>query len=289
MFGYGYGFGKQRGGGSETLITPTLPQSANIVRAYSLRRLIDAYKKGVAIISKTQEVGGETQNSYLKTGLIDISGADARIAALYDQMGGGDSKRLIQSTYSLTPAVYLSGALRKGMTWETQSTSTNLQIANPDTTVESAFAGSFTLCCWFYLAANGTKTIFRRAKASAGGGSGNWLIYTGTNSILMQIANSSAVTFGSCAYAGSWSCVVLVIDRVANSYKMYFNGQPHATTSTIPTASAGSDISMTIGGSLAAGVEAINDIALWNIALTDSQVSDAYNAMQPYYIDVAVR
>jgi hypothetical protein len=297
--GLGLGLGSRARGGGASYTDLTLPQQDSIFRAWSTRRLIPAYKDGIGIRSIKPNVSPppdyvEANHKLLPGGLLDISGSAARITAMYDQIAGTDSTSLIQSTYTGTPLIWDGNALKKGADWSDLETGigNTLAMQDYDAALETVMLGSFSLIVWAFCGINGQSILYRRKT----NGSGSYSIRTGvvaSGSIVFRMADETNITVGSdIAWVNKWASFGFIVDRssATPTYRLMFNGATiPGGTGNLPTPSAGGDNSLRIGaGSTTTNAYSVNDLAIWNKALTTAEFMAAHNAMLPYYSNLAV-
>lgn len=295
----GLGLGAHRKVGGEPYVTPTLPEAQSIVRAWSIRRLIPAYKNHTAIkADRTDPLGGDPDDGFLvpfrNDGTILIpNGDDAYAYELHEQHGVSAAK-LINPVFANCPKVLDSNAMKKGLDWSHKASgaNNNLYMAVEDATIETTFLGSFSVIVWAFCDATG-QSIFYRTKSN---GSGTWGIRTSnaeSNRITYRLSGVDNITFTPDAgntYNGKWASFAFTVDRTgAPSYNVYLNGI-NIGTGALDTASAGANNTIRIGSGLTTtNAKAVNDLAIWNVTLSDAQMLSAHNAMAPYYAPPEVR
>lgn len=293
----GLGLGAHRKVGGEIYVTPTLPEADSIIRAWSIRRLIPAYKNNTAIkADRTNPLGGTPDDDFLvpfrNDGTILIpNGDDAYAYELHEQHGVSDA-RLINTVFANCPKVLDANAMKKGLDWSHIAGGGNLYMATEDATIETTFLGSFSVMVWAFSDAD-SQSIFLRRK---NGGSGTWGIRTSsvsTNSIICRLSGDSNVFFVPAAgntYNGKWASFAFTVSRAGTpSYNVYLNGI-NIGMGALATASATNDTTIRIGSGLVYNnAKSVNDLVIWNVALSDAQMLSAHNAMAPYYAPLEVR
>jgi len=291
--GLGLGLSRARGGG-ETYTDIELPLIANIIRAWSTRRLIPDYKDGVAIMAdRTDPIGDIPDDgfpvNFRPDGTILIpAGDDARAYELHEQHGIAESK-LINPVFANCPQVLASNAMKKGLDWSYKETGSgnNLYMNPEDPEIEEVFLGSFSLIVWAFLDRNNQSVFYRRKE----GGSGRWSIrsnYAAVNSLICHLSGESDIIFTPDAgntYRNKWASFGFVINRVPETavYTVYLNGISIGTGN-LPTPAAVGSNTLRIGsGYSVTNAIAVNDLAIWDTALSDEQMKAAHDAMAPYY------
>jgi hypothetical protein len=291
----GMGLGSSRGGG-EKYTDIELPLIENIIRAWSTRRLIPDYKDGIAIMAdRTDPIGGTPDDGFdvkfRPDGTILIpDGADAHAYELHEQHKIAASK-LINPVFANCPQVLASNAMKKGLDWSYKAAYAGnyLYMESEDPVIEDVLRGSFSLIVWAFLD-NNNQSVFYRRKAGAGA-SGRWSIRSSNavvNSIVCHLSGESDIVFTPLAgntYASKWASFGFVVNRTpdGNVYAVYLNGI-RIGTGNLPSPAAGGNNTLRIGsGYTTTNAKAVNDLAIWNTALTDPQMQAAHDAMAPYY------
>lgn len=291
--GLGLGLGAHRKVGGEPYVTPVLPEADSIIRAWSTRRLIPGYKDGIAIMAdRTEPIGDDGFAVYFKPdGTILIpEGADAHAYELHEQHGIAASK-LINPVFANCPQVLASNVMKKGLDWSYKETAwgNNLYMETEDPAIETVFSGSFSLIVWAFLDGY-NQSVFYRRKA---GGSGRWSIRSNSaaaaaNSIVCHLSGESDINFTPAAentYRDKWASFGFVVNRVPEIavYTVYLNGI-NIGTGNLPSPGAAGSNTLRIGsGYSTTNAKAVNDLAIWDTALSDSQMQAAHDAMAPYY------
>ena len=138
-------------GGAPPYVTPSLPQADHIVRAWSMRRLISAYKAGNALLYERTDADltdAETPAPFLKNGRILIpAGNDAFASVLYDQKGNNGThasplSELRQATFTACPMVFDNPSQLNGMGFDGGD---YLAMATADSVLLPTFQGEFTI------------------------------------------------------------------------------------------------------------------------------------------------
>ena len=282
------GLGAHRKVVGDPYVTPTLPEAESIIRAWSTRRLIPAYKNSAAIkTDRTDPLGGDPDDGFLvpfrNDGTILIpNGDDAYAYELHEQHGVAAAK-LINPVFANCPNVLAANSMRKGLLYD--GISDILYGTSVDTAIDTAFyAVSFdephsnygiTMSFWYYPIRfeNNARPIY----------------YNGAGYIMLNQSRNTSHTlrFGeSGAYAtiniplGVWSMVSVELKN--GTQKTYVNGELK-DTDVVAGLSPGSDpISIGSRGLSFANAQ-MNDIIFWKKGLSEPQMLDLYNQTKGYY------
>ena len=288
----GLGLGAHRKVGGEPYITPVLPKADSIVRAWSLRRLIPAYKTGISIRADrpTDPVGAPgIELTFNNQGLLEFpAGANANAYELYDQKGALTSK-FIQETLAAAPRVFESNTLLKGL--KSLSTSdirflamtggSSYSDATLDTTMGS---GELSISLWTTATSSpyAHHMLFNYQHASAGKWAISW--YNGKPHAFCGNTTGTLISANQYHNTG-WVHVVITIKGTTNGAKLYVNTNLEDTKN-VPSKTTGTTVAPSIlaleDGTLGANND-INDIVIWNRELTASEISQVFNATAPYY------
>lgn len=279
--------GMGAGGGAVIYSNPVLPQAANIVRAWSLRRCVPGYKRGNAIDERRTDGGTSTTQVFNKSGVVIMSGADAYAHTLYDQMGN-DASKLVSANFGASPKVFESGAMLKGLMLRLEDTSDLMAMAAPDAALSAALNDNitgYTISLWLKINSSSASqaSIFSRNTQEAGNirishASANNTIYAGVRGNL----SSELITMGN-AVAG-WNHVVVTLkgaDGTANGRKAYLNVST-VVQSAVPTIPAGITAATARIG-ISGGNTEVNDIIVWNRELSAAEVAALFEAQRVYY------
>lgn len=270
-------------GGGAPFTNPAIPAVDNIVRCWSLRRNVPAYKKGAGIRELRASGGSENDVLFGANGLLSISGADAFANVLYDQKGNADSK-LLQGTFTSCPKVFESNVVLKGLSFD----GTDYLIARQDDELlETCFLGNtHTMAVWFNCLQTGSidRTLCGRVSTSAGyqrlavvGGKVRAYINSAANYI------NSENSFND----GNWHLAVVTKSGAVstpNGSKLYVDGVLEGTDEIRAVSSAKGRFA--IGANSAGGnplTGSINDVMVWNVALSLPEIVALYNAQKGYY------
>ena len=256
-----------------------MPQAANLVRCWSLRRCVPAYKLGNAVRTTAGSGGIEADYPFTHDGIISIGGpVEHRVNTLYEQNGGNI---LRQATFANMPIVYdASTGLRKGPDlFGTQV----LQAATTDTVFNTAFVNNatdgFTIALWLRTrTVTATRDIIGLRNATQG-----YLRLFQASAILrMWIQSGTNRTITTALTANVWHHLVLtMIGTGATALTTYYNRD---TVKQYPseTPSVGT-VLLHVGRWVADADSLVNDICVWNRALNAADVATLYNAQAPYY------
>lgn len=285
--GLGLGLGAHRkAGGTVIYNNPVLPKSANIVRAWSLRRLIPDYKNGISIRADrpTVPVGAPgIELAFNNQGLLEFpAGADANAYELYDQKGALASK-FIQETLASAPRVFESNellkGLRSGFLVMTGGNSYSDDIL--DTTMGS---GELSISLWTTATVTpyANHTLFNYQHTS----SGRWAVVWYNGRPRAYCGNTTGTLMSANQYHNTgWVHVVVTIKGTTNGAKLYVNTTLEDTQN-VPSKTTGTTVAPSILA-LADGTTGyanrINDIVIWNKELSAEEVLVLFNSTAPYY------
>ena len=285
-FGLGLGLGLgSRGGGGTAYINPDIPAIDNVVRCWSLRRNIADYALGNALKEIRSEGGSNPDVPFQKNGQISITGAgDAYANLIYSQVGESVPNPT-NSTFNLCPKVYDGSSVLKGLLCNGDY----LVAPSDDAALDTAMAigASFTHSVWL-------KTSYSSASALWACGRLNGTVVMGWNRI--GIANgkfraacrSTAGIDSVDNFAdGAWHHVLYTCagaQGATNGLKLYVDGELQNGID-VPVPGAGNATYVIganpVGGSAWQGE--INDIIIYDIALSPEQIATLYNEQKAYY------
>jgi len=269
-----------------------LPQSANIIRAWSLRRLIPEYANGIAVMADRDDDDpaglpdddGFAVNFQNNGEIIIPAGLDAGAYELHDQRCGSDCK-LTQNIFAKCPEVFSqTEGTRKALRFTKDQF---LQMANIDTILDTALTNiaighSVSLWCRFSTVV-GNAYILNRRSVNAG-----WLRFIRIGTDIRMLHRNSVMTTGtilSGASANTWYHIVLTAKGAngENGLKTYVNAATPITQD-IKTVS-GASVPMSIGEptSTNTGITEINDLVFWNRELSAGDVLSLFNVQSTYY------
>jgi len=281
---FGLGLGNQQQG-TEPYVDLTLPQAANIIRAWGLRRVIPAYANGNALKEIREEGGAETNVQFMNNGNISIAGASAFAAVLYDQKGA-DASKVLQGTFALCPKVhdvtagtYLFPAITAGEFW---------QMAVADAAIETATAGiptnGISISLWVRCSSVAKASYFISRRST---GSGYLGVFRNYATILARIGSPLDTPLLTGMQANVWYHVVITAkgstDEGNNGVNSYINASGKVTQD-IKTVSAGATrFCIGYGLTNTDGTDNINDVILWDRELSGDEVLALFNAQCGYY------
>lgn len=284
------GLGAHRKVGGEPYVTPVLPEADSIIRAWSTRRLIPAYKNNTAIkADRTDPLGGTPDDGFLvpfrNDGTILIpDGDDAYAYELHEQHGASDAK-LINPVFANCPKVLDSNSMKKGLLFD--GSGDTLLGTSVDTEIDAAFNkvtflephsnDGVSLAFWYYPVSllNNTRPIFY--------GSAGYIMLNQSATILHTLRFGSSASYASInIQPGEWSMISVELKN--GTQKTYVNGELK-DTDVVASLSPGSD-PMSIGsykGISGFAATEINDIVFWKEGLSGPQMLDLYNQTRGYY------
>lgn len=288
--GLGLGFGSSVG--DSQAVNPTLPQSANILKAYSLRRLVAAFGNGKAgMIDRISPITSGWEEAYFNdSGTITVAaGIAAKMYEIYNHAGSG---ALGSTVFETSPQIFNGISVNKGLSFIAGDLLTKTE---PDTALNNAlrdFGGTISL--WI-------KTSYTTANTYA------FSISTPDNKSSIRLRNSTGnvecnVSSIACTIAndplnptlnGQWHMITVTFSEIVagqRSVKAYFDGKLKTTTApTLIGTTVGDYIS--IGGFSSTGTYEgiINDVMIYKGQLTgsalgDGEIGQLYSALLPYYL-----
>jgi hypothetical protein len=158
-------------------------------------------------------------------------------------------------------------------------------------------ADSFSVSLWFKADSVAIATQFLASKGNAGSTDVGWSMWLANNSLHVrgqQVGGGSNDRFGQVAAAAvtpnEWHHVVMVIDRETNVIRGYLNGSNapfinggggSVVGTLIPGSSISNALELLVGRRSSAGASfggEIDDLAVWNRALSLSEVEEIYAA-----------
>lgn len=152
--------------------------------------------------------------------------------------------------------------------------------------------GDLTVSLWFNTSGTGVRAIITKNDMQAET-VGRWGLYiqasTGKAYVFVDTAAISDIVVYSPASVcdGTWKMLTGVIDRTAGLLRLYINGAQVATGSlaTLPAGSLTNSTAVRIGrdgtGNYGGSAAKMFDARIYNLALTDSEISQIYNTSKP--------
>lgn len=259
-------------------INPNIPGAANLVRAWSLRRLVSAYQGGYALRELRANGGAETDVPFKRGGGVEIAGTDAWANAWYDQKGAADSK-LINSTFANCPVVREGGSTQAGLRFNSGRA---LAMAQADTALATLFgdlASGYSVAFWVMSNDVASDSIFLERRHPDQGHLGFKFL---SGALHVRVRESTWRASGNVS-ANVWIHVVLTVQKtgVVDQRLVYVNaGTPASRTVADPGAVTSFPLQVSCPTS---AVLTLNDLAIWNRVLTASEVTALHNATCGYY------
>ena len=296
-FGYGLGLGSRQQT-TEPYIDLTLPQAANIIRAWSTRRNVAAYSNGIAaLIDRDDDDPTGLPDADYETitfgnnGEITVpSGNDAYAFELYNhRLLTGESagiSKLTQDTYDLCPKIHDVSAGR--YLTPVYTAGKFLQMPSADSVIETATAGiptnGFSISLWVRCSSVAKASYFISRRST---GSGYLGVFRNYATILARIGSPLDTPLLTGMQANVWYHVVITAkgstDEGNNGVNSYINASGKVTQD-IKTVSAGATrFCIGYGLTNTDGTDNINDVILWDRELSGDEVLALFNAQCDYY------
>lgn len=287
----GLGLGIGAGSGfPPPLPAPAIPQAANIVRVWSLRRLVPEYANGIAVMAdRTDPIAGSPSDGFAvnfqNNGEIIVpAGLSARAYEIHDQKCASACK-LVQGTFAACPEVFSqTEGTRKALRFTKDQF---LQMGDIDTILDAALTNvatghSVSLWCRFSTVV-GNAYILNRRSTNAG-----WLRFIRIGTDIRMIHRNALMTTGtilSGASANTWYHIVLTAKGANgdNGLKTYINAAAPVVQDIKAVSGANVPMSMGEPTSTNTGLTEINDLVFWDRELTAPEVLALFNAQAPYY------
>ena len=267
--------------------TIVMPQSAHIVRAWSLRRLIASYKNGLATkIDRTDPIPDGAEPIYFNRlgGILVPSGLSAFSFELYEQTGTVGSV-LSKDIFAACPKVYdATGGQYLGMYFD-GGDKLSMAAADTDTAIETAAASNeISYNVWFKSASTGTNQgIMIRSSSTSG-----YLSIALNSGKLRSYMRSNLPLETSLTYNDDrWHMATVTRKggtNEVNGHKLYVDGVKVAEEDV--KAIVGVSFLFTIGDRAIGGFAftgSINDLCIWNKELTSAEIVSMYAAQAVYY------
>lgn len=280
--GLGMGLGGGSGFSNRTVV---MPQVANIVRAWSIRRLVPAIRKGLAVkIDRADPLTSGAESIYFnRLGTVSIpTGLSAYAFELYEQMGTAASV-LTQSTFAGCPKIYdATGGQYLGLYFDGGD---KLSMGAPDKAIETAAASNeISYNVWFKSGSAGSNQgIMFRSSTPSG-----YLALALNAGKLRSYMRSNLPLETSLTYNDDVWHMATVTRKgdtgEAKGHKLYVDGVKVAEENV--KAIVGLSLLFTIGdreiGSFAL-TGSVNDISIWNKELTPDEIAAMFVAQSAYY------
>lgn len=295
--GLGLHLGSAQGGVGEVYINPDIPAVANIVRAWSLRRLIPAYALLPAVLIERTDDGGvgvpdspNTPINFEPSGRVTVpAGADAWICSIFDQVSG--SSPLFTTIFNNCPQIYNTGVQHIAPLYigsDLLATGAAGVVDSAVSTAVSDVASGWTFSFWIKLV-NVDGAIVPFTFGSVGGGN-NSLRFGGVSNgkhDVLWVINSSTLGYmlptGSGITTNAWHNIAIkgYMDGTTAKKAAYVNGSLIAAT----VSELGAPVDAQNPLSVSAGFKTMstNDIVFYSKALSDAEVTALYNATKGYY------
>lgn len=275
----------------------TLPQSANVIRAWSLRRNVAAVGTGACgkIDRATDAQTGDdfVEVNFASGGKVVIpNGDDAYLSMLYSQVG---TSTLEQATYTKCPKVLASNVVLDGWQYDGSTSNKAIGLAGEDSAIATAMTlvadpahlPEISYSLWFKSVgvANNRALVY-----AVGGATWGYLILqlNASGQLVSYFRSASSLTYTGATYDDNvWHMVTITAKgdtSAANGHKIYVDGAYKAQENVRAISNATG--AFTIGNNPAATQSfsgLINDIIFWNKELTDTEVAALYNAQKGYY------
>ena len=272
--------GNRQGGNSYKNYVPA-GLVTNLVRAWSTRRELAAYKTGKAIRSLTSNGGTETDNNLLKNGSISLSGVTAYANTIYEQIAGLDASKVLQAVFANCPKIH------DGTTGTQIAPSFDggdyLAMGSADSGLESLLTSSeWSYTVWAKCLQTGSnpKVIFHRQSIGAG-----YLVCSFTNGKIQSYNKSlSPINSTGNFNDGNWHFIAVTCKGTTNGHKLYVDaGTPDAAN--VGTVAGGTSL-VSIGAKADGTLQitgSINDLVFWNKELSAAEITSIYNTQKVYY------
>lgn len=264
-----------------------LPQADKIVRAYSLRRNVVAYKNGNGIKELRSSGGTETDVPFLNNGFLSITGADAFANVLYDQKGNNGTSlsplsELRQATFENCPKVFDDQTgMTKGLNFDSSGTMAMAAASPADTALEAAITDvttGFTVSFWINVSsANANFYIKRRSTVC---GYLHFLMSTGGMNVTLRESTPNKLI--GAVSLNTWTHIVLTV-KTANGAIPYVQGVAKTAFAVPATPNTSGAQKLTLTPPPSEQTSSINDIMFWNCELSAVEVGALYAAQAPYY------
>lgn len=272
--------------------TIVMPQPANIVRAWSLRRLVPEYKNGIAVMAdRTDPIGGIPDDGFAvnfkNNGEIIVpAGLSARAYEIHDQKCASACK-LGQEIYAACPEVFSqTEGTRKALRFTKNQT---LQMAGTDAALETALSGvagnGVTISLWVRSSVLDGACYYVNRRS---GGAGFLRIYRAGNMIRIVYRDGNFSNIGNIS-ANTWYHVVIAAKGAdtSNGLRYYLNAVTAGAIAipAIPAIPATTllQIGNIPGTSNSTGIDQVNDLVFWDRELSAPEVLALFNAQAPYY------
>ena len=289
MSGLGLGLGLGLGGHrrvGDAYINPDIPAINNVVRCWSLRRNIADYTMGNALKEIRSSGGSNPDVPFQKNGQISITGAgDAYSNLIYSQIGTSVPNPT-NSTFSQCPKVYDGSSVLKGLLCDGDY----LNAPSDDAALETAMAvgASFTHSVWLKTSYSSADVLWACGRLNSGTPLMGWNRIGIANGKFRAACRSSDGIDSVDSFAdGAWHHVLYTCagtQGATNGLKLYVDGQLQNEID-VPDVSTGNSRytigANQIGGSAWQGE--INDIIIYDIALSPEQIVTLYNEQKAYY------
>lgn len=281
----GLGNGLGAGGGVPGYANVTMPQPANIIRAWSLRRIVPAIKEGAACkIDRIDPLTSGSETLYFnRKGLITTpAGLSAYAFELYEQTGTATSK-LEQATFAACPKIYdATGGQYLGMYFDGGD---KLSMGAADSAIEAAAASNeISYNIWLKSSSNGSNQGIMSRSSNT---SGSMTLVMNAGKLRSYMRSNLSLETSLTYNDDKWHMATVTRKgntQEVNGHKLYVDGVKVAEEDV--RAIVALSLLFTIGDRAIGGFPftgSSNDLCIWNKELTSAQISAMYTALSPYY------